>query len=50
MLITCNKCGEPVSTDVPDDTVIRAWVECPECKEEDNDNRNIETDMGTAVV
>ena len=31
MRLTCNKCGKPVSTEVPDDTVVRAWIECPEC-------------------
>lgn len=29
--IHCNKCGKSVSTEVPDDTIVRAWVECPEC-------------------
>lgn len=29
--IHCNKCGKSVSSEVPDDTIVRAWVECPEC-------------------
>ena len=29
--IHCSKCGKSVSTEVPDDTIVRAWVECPEC-------------------
>lgn len=29
--IYCNQCGKSVSTEVPDDTIVRAWVECPEC-------------------
>lgn len=33
MRILCNKCGKPVSTEVPEGTIIRAWVECPECVE-----------------
>lgn len=33
MRITCSNCGKPVSTEVPDDTIVRAWVECPECVE-----------------
>jgi len=31
MKIRCSKCGKAVSSEVPDNTVIRAWVECPEC-------------------
>ena len=29
--IHCNQCGKSVSSEVPDDTIVRAWVECPEC-------------------
>lgn len=29
--IPCNKCGKGVSSPVPDNTIVRAWVECPEC-------------------
>ena len=31
MQLTCNRCGKPVTTVVPDGTICRAWVECPEC-------------------
>jgi len=31
MRIRCNQCGAIVSTEVPDDTVVRAWVECADC-------------------
>ncbi len=31
--ICCDVCGKVVSTPVPTDTIIRAWVECPECIE-----------------
>jgi ribosome-binding protein aMBF1 (putative translation factor) len=31
MKIKCNICGKDVSTEVPDGTIIRASVECPEC-------------------
>lgn len=31
--IGCNRCGRPVSNPLPDDTIVRAWVECPECIE-----------------
>lgn len=31
MQIYCMSCGIPVSTEVPDSTVIRAWIECAQC-------------------
>lgn len=35
--ILCSKCGEPVSSKLPDniynDLVIRAFIECPDCIE-----------------
>ena len=37
MRIHCNKCGKEVSSDVPDNTILRGWVECPECIIKDND-------------
>lgn len=33
MRIHCFGCGKPVSSEVPDDTVLRATAECPECIE-----------------
>ena len=33
MRIRCCRCGEPASSEVPDGTIVRAWVECPECVE-----------------
>lgn len=35
MKIRCCKCGKIVSTEIPDTTIIRAWIECPECIEKD---------------
>lgn len=29
--IRCSRCGSEVSSPVPDGTLVRAWVECPEC-------------------
>ncbi len=29
--IHCSRCGKIVSTPIPKYTVIRAWIECPEC-------------------
>ncbi len=31
--ILCMNCGGSVSSPVPKGTVVRAWVECPECIE-----------------
>lgn len=31
MRLRCYDCGKPVSTEVPDDTIIRATLHCPEC-------------------
>ena len=31
MKLYCNICNKPVSTEVPEGTVIKAWVECVEC-------------------
>ena len=31
MQINCMRCGTAVSTNVPDGTIMRAWIECPEC-------------------
>ena len=33
MRLTCFECGKSVSTEVPDDTTVRAWLICPECVE-----------------
>lgn len=39
--IPCSKCGKSVSTEVPDETIVRAWVECPECTSETKDKTSI---------
>lgn len=31
MRLRCMKCGKSVSSEVPDSTVVRAYLECPEC-------------------
>lgn len=33
MRIHCSRCGKSVSNEIPNDTIIRAWIECPECIE-----------------
>lgn len=33
MILYCDRCGKRVSTGIPDDTIIRAWIECSECSE-----------------
>lgn len=37
MRIRCLKCSKSVSTEVPEETVVRAAVECPECLEKAED-------------
>jgi hypothetical protein len=37
------KCGKLVSSEVPDSTVIRAFVECPECVEKHKSQVKIES-------
>jgi hypothetical protein len=31
MRLHCHDCGKSVSTEVPDDTILRAVAICPEC-------------------
>lgn len=31
MRLRCSRCGEAISSEVPADTVLRAFAECPEC-------------------
>ena len=31
--INCSTCGKAVSTEVPDGTTVRAFIQCPECIE-----------------
>jgi hypothetical protein len=37
MRLTCNNCGKVVSTEVPDNTIVRGWIDCPECIEKNDD-------------
>lgn len=39
--VRCSGCGKQVSTPVPRGTVIRAWIECPECIESRQDKTKI---------
>ena len=39
MRLRCSRCGKSVSTEVPDETVVRAWIECPECVEKHSDEK-----------
>ena len=45
MRIRCSECGKSVSSEVPDNTIIRAWVVCPECFEGDinGKHKNLKT-------
>ena len=31
MYLRCNSCGKQISNQLPDDTIVRGWIECPEC-------------------
>ena len=31
MRLRCSRCGVALSTEVPEGTLVRAWIECPEC-------------------
>lgn len=31
MRLKCSRCGLAISTEVPEETIVRAWAECPEC-------------------
>lgn len=31
MKLHCNICGQAVSTVLPDESIVRAWIECPKC-------------------
>jgi DNA-directed RNA polymerase subunit RPC12/RpoP len=33
MKLYCTRCGKTVSTEVPDNTLVRASLECPECSD-----------------
>ena len=33
MKLKCNKSGKSLSTEVPETTIVRGWIECPECIE-----------------
>lgn len=46
MVIRCNVCGKPVTQDLPDNTVIRAGVICPECLESYNNGLKIIINIG----
>lgn len=43
MRLRCGKCGKSVSNEVPDDTIVRAWLECPECIEDEGEDVALET-------
>jgi len=35
MKLKCMICGKEISTEVPDDTIVRGFIECPECIEKE---------------
>ena len=48
--IRCSRCGKPVSTAVPVDTVVRAFIECPECIKNSNNNQMKEKTLHNSDV
>ena len=42
MKLKCRKCGKYVSTEVPDNTVVRAVIECPGCCSLEEKEKEIE--------
>lgn len=43
--LCCSRCGKRVSTPVPKDTTVRAWIECPECIKNYKDNLLSEVEL-----
>ena len=37
MRLKCGVCGKPVSTEVPDGTIVMAFIECPDCIDKDDE-------------
>ena len=35
MRLHCSVCGRDVSTEVPDGTIVRAFIQCPDCINDD---------------
>jgi hypothetical protein len=49
MRIRCNNCGKPVSNEVPDTTIIKAWVECQECIDREEAINRLQNEMNQVV-
>lgn len=45
MIIRCTNCGRAVSNEVPDTTVIKAWIECQECIDKEEDMNKLQEEM-----
>lgn len=51
MKLNCSSCGKPVSTEIPEETVVRASIECPECIRGSADNEDeIESRVWNEVI
>ncbi len=50
MRLHCSKCGKTVSTDVADETIVRAWIECPECIQEGVSKEGFDRDIKLFVL
>jgi len=45
-VVRCSVCGKPVSNNVPEEIFVRAFVECPECIEEEQCNKEVLKEEG----
>jgi len=41
MKLKCSKCDIILSTEIPDNTIVRAWIECPECIQNRPENKEM---------
>ena len=47
-VVKCSICGKPVSNEVSEELVVRAFVECPECVEKERYEEVLE-EMGIGM-
>jgi hypothetical protein len=48
--LRCNKCGAFASSPVPLNTVVRGWIECPECIEKEPNVDTLRAELHAAKV
>lgn len=50
MRILCHTCGDPVSTEVPDDTLLSVLVQCAECAEAEEEAEQLRDEARTVEL